>query len=216
MRAFAVEYSWNGPVQTTLQADPRVASACLSDQTSCGCCLIQKQIKRLEQYFEKSTEELNKELTKSKTALSNIRASRSFFSVALNNDTRMSCNGPYTKDMFIMYKYIFFNLGNSYNEQTGIFTPPRSGVYSLTVTIYALAASVKNVATCANLQVNGQVVATLFEQNGQDIEDSATIVVSLKLKAGDQVVVNLLKGCFVCDNRSHYNTFTGFLLYATD
>jgi hypothetical protein len=23
-------------------------------------------------------------------------------------------------------------------------------------------------------------------------------------------------GCFLCDEQSHYNTFTGFLLYATD
>ncbi|XP_044057282.1 complement C1q-like protein 2 [Siniperca chuatsi] len=206
-------FSWNGPVRTGPNADPDQSSACLVDQASCGCCLMQKQVQRMEWFFNITHEEMKKELTKSKMALDNMRASRSAFSVALNNDKSLNCYGPFTNDKLIVYKHAFINLGDGYNVQTGIFTVPRSGVYSLTVTIYATGSTL---ATCANLQVNGQVVSALLEQNGQDLEDSATVVVAMKLKAGDQVAVNLPKGCFVCDNSSHYNTFTGFLLYATD
>lgn len=97
--------------------------------------------------------------------------------------------------------------------QNGIFTVPRSGVYSLSVTVYWRSTS-GTPAACANLLVNGTVVTGLIEKPGQDPEDSSTIVAAVKLKAGDQVSVNLPKGCVVCDLNSHFNTFTGFLLYA--
>lgn len=143
-------------------------------------------------------------------------ASRSAFSVAFNNDRSLICYGPFTDNKLIVYKHVFINLGDSYNLQTGVFTVPRSGVYSLTVTIYGITVPGGTLSTCANLQVNGRVASTLFEQNGQDIEDSSSGVVAMQLKAGDQVAVNLIKGCFICDNQNHYNTFTGYLLYATD
>ncbi|XP_026233348.1 cerebellin-1-like [Anabas testudineus] len=214
--SLSMEYSWDGPVSTTAQPDANPRSVCLTDQASCGCCLIQKQVQRLEQFFNLTADELNKVLTKSKTALSNIRASRSAFSVALNNVQSLSCYGPFTDNRVIVYKHVFINLGDSYNNSTGFFTVPRTGVYSLTVTIYGITSVSETLSTCANLQVNGRVVSTLFEQNGQDKEDSSSDVVAIQLRAGDRVAVNLIKGCFICDNNNHYNTFTGFLLYATD
>uniref|UniRef100_A0A3Q3K448 C1q domain-containing protein n=1 Tax=Monopterus albus TaxID=43700 RepID=A0A3Q3K448_MONAL len=144
------------------------------------------------------------------------KSSRSAFSVALRNLSSMNCYGPFNETSLIIYKHVFINLGGSYNVQTGIFTVPHAGVYSLTITIYAIVTGGNTLASCANLQVNGQVVAVVTEQTGRDLEDSATAVVALPLKAGDQVSVKLLKGCLICDNSSHYNTFTGFLLYATD
>ncbi|XP_070762177.1 complement C1q-like protein 2 [Enoplosus armatus] len=189
---------------------------CLLDQASCGCCLMQTQLERMEWFFNITFDEMKKELTKSKMALNNMRASRSAFSVALNNDKSLNCYGPFSSDELIAYKHVFINLGDGYNVLTGIFTAPRSGVYSLSVTIYAASSSGGTLAACANLQVNGRLVSELLEQNGQDLEDSATTVVAMKLKSGDQVAVNLPKGCFVCDQSSHYNTFTGFLLHASD
>lgn len=109
------------------------------------------------------------------------------------------------------------NLGTGYNQQTGVFTAPRAGTYSLALTVYSDAGAPGNtLAACAALQVNGKSVAELHEKNMQDQEDSATVVVAVHLKAGDQVSVNLPIGCFLCDNKSHYNTFSGLLLYATN
>lgn len=115
--------------------------------------------------------------------------------------------------MLIIYKHIFINLGDGYNAATGIFTVPRSGVYSLSVTIYT---PFGNPHACANLMVNEKVVSVIPEQNGQDAEDSATIVTTMTLFANDRVSVKLPKGCAVCDDTKHHNTFTGFLLYATN
>uniref|UniRef100_A0A665V504 C1q domain-containing protein n=1 Tax=Echeneis naucrates TaxID=173247 RepID=A0A665V504_ECHNA len=142
-------------------------------------------------------------------------SSRSAFSVALTDDKMSSCHGPFPDDSVITYKRVFLNLGDSYDMQTGRFTAPRSGVYSLAVTMYG-AVTAGKMATCTQLQVNNREVTTLLERNGQDTQDSASVVVALRLKAGDQVAVKLLKGCSVCDSNNHYNTFTGFLLYATD
>ncbi|CAB1415923.1 unnamed protein product [Pleuronectes platessa] len=203
-------YSWSGAENA---ADSNlIGTECLS--ASCGCCLIQKQMTRMKIQFELVTVEMNRYLTESKTAL-NLTRGRSAFSVSLTNT--MSCTVPASNDRRIIYGNVLLNLGGSYNVQTGIFTVPQSGVYCLTVTIHAKAPSGTNVASCARLQVNGNaVVALLSEQKGNDPQDSSSIVVTLKLKAEDEVDVLLPNGCVVCneDQGEHYNTFTGFLLYA--
>ncbi|XP_070684720.1 complement C1q-like protein 4 [Pempheris klunzingeri] len=215
----AGEYSWTGPDKNPGNGgkDPNTDNVCLQDQASCGCCLMQQQIHRMKLFFNMSLNELEKELVKTKTILNNVRASRSAFSVALTNENNLKCFGPFRDDRLIVYKHLFINVGDGYNVDTGIFTVPRSGVYSLALTVYSDAGSPGNtLAACATLEVNGQVVARPREKNMQDQEDSATVVVAYHLKAGDQVAVNLPIGCFLCDNNSHYNTFTGYLLYATD
>lgn len=144
-------------------------------------------------------------------------ASRTAFSVALYNDDRFKCYGPFGVNNLIAYKHVFINLGDGYSTDTGIFTVPRSGVYSLALTVYSDAGSPGNrLAACAGLQINGQVVAGSTDQNNNDQEDSSSIVVALHLKAGDQVAVRLPAKCFLCDDKSHYNTFSGFLLYLTE
>uniref|UniRef100_A0A3P8UBL5 Cerebellin 20 n=1 Tax=Amphiprion percula TaxID=161767 RepID=A0A3P8UBL5_AMPPE len=140
-------------------------------------------------------------------------ASRSAFSVALNNDSALTCFGPFATNRVVVYKHVFLNLGGGYNVSTGVFTVPRSGVYSFALTVYGRAPNSSTLAACANLRVNGTVVTGPTENGMHDREDSATIVVAVKLKAGDKVDVVLPAGCFLCDNSSHFNTFTGFLLY---
>ncbi|XP_033487977.1 complement C1q-like protein 4 [Epinephelus lanceolatus] len=215
----ATEYSWktSGTNTDSASVDPNADNACVTDQASCGCCLMQQQVHRMKTFFNMSLTELEKELMKTKSILNNVRASRSAFSVSLTNEDKLNCFGPFRDDTLITYKHIFINLGDGYSPDTGIFTVPRSGVYSLALTVYSDAGSPGNtLAACAGLLVNGQVVAGPRERNMQDQEDSATVVVALHLTAGDQVAVNLPIGCFLCDDSSHYNTFTGFLLYATD
>ncbi|XP_041851782.1 cerebellin-1-like [Melanotaenia boesemani] len=163
-----------------------------------------------------TVEELNKQLMNPKMLLNNTRANRSAFSVALNNEKTLSCFDVLSRSRVIIYKHVLLNLGGGYNVQTGVFTVPRSGVYSLAVSIYGPGLSGRTQPTCADLQVNGKTVAGLFEKTGLDNEDSNTVVVAVQLKAGDIVTVSLPDGCIVCDDTNHFNTFTGFLLYSTD
>ncbi|XP_036392508.1 cerebellin 20 [Megalops cyprinoides] len=188
---------------------------CLTDTASCGCCVMQKQMWRMEQYFNMSLNELQRGLERAQAALNNVRASRSAFSVALT-DTRR-CVGPEREETTVIYKVIFINLGEGYNVATGVFTAPRSGVYSLALSVYSDAGSPgATLAACVSLRINGREVAAPSERNQQDQEDNTATVMAVQLRAGDTVSVRLPPGCFLCDDSSHYNTFTGFLLYATD
>lgn len=46
---------------------------CLTDQASCGCCLMQQQIHRMKKFFNASFGALEAELAKSKAILNNVR-----------------------------------------------------------------------------------------------------------------------------------------------
>ncbi|XP_068172594.1 cerebellin 20 [Antennarius striatus] len=209
-------FSW-GKQEESDNGGDTPGNACLTDSGSCGCCLMQQQIHKMKEFFNTTLKEMEQELEKTQTILNNVRGSRSAYSVALTNENRLKCFGPFRDDKIVTYKHIFINMGNSYNPDTGVFTVPRSGVYNLALTIYSDAGSPGNtLAACAGLQVNGRLLAGPRELNMQDQEDSATIVLAVHLKAGDRVSVNLPIGCFLCDNSSHYNTFSGFLLYSTD
>ncbi|XP_029923397.1 uncharacterized protein LOC115370512 [Myripristis murdjan] len=210
------QYSWDGPAAgrpgtTTETPNPDV---CLTDHASCGCCLMQQQLYRMESFFNMSLNELQKDLKRAENVLNNITTTRSAFSVALTNNRW--CLGPEREETTVVYQHVFINLGGSYNVTTGKFIAPYSGVYSFSLTVYSDAGAPDSaLAACASLHVNGSQVASASDQNRQDQEDSSTTVVALRLNAGDKVHVKLPAGCFLCDNNSHYNTFTGFLLYAT-
>ncbi|XP_023256302.1 caprin-2-like [Seriola lalandi dorsalis] len=206
---------WNGPPLTT--PEPNTGDACSMDQGSCGCCLIQQKVNMIKMYFNMTLAKLEKEYLQTKQSLCNIEASRTAFSVALFDDVTFQCYGPFTLNTNIIYKHVFLNLGDSYSVDTGIFTVPHSGVYTIAITIYSDAGSSgRLLAACASLQVNGQVVSQSREQNRDDQEDSATVVLVLQLMAGDKVAVNLPEGCFLCEYNSFFNTFSAFLLYATE
>jgi len=131
-------------------------------------------------------------------------------------DTRW-CLGPSASEEFIIYKHIFLNLGNDYNDQNGVYTAPRSGVYSLAFTVYSDAGSNSlKLQACATMLVNNKPVAVITDRETSDHEDSASSVLALRLNAGDTVQVVLPAGCYLCDDDQHYNTFTGFLLYSID
>ncbi|XP_026861669.2 cerebellin 20 [Electrophorus electricus] len=207
-------YSWDGPGGAP-SPDPDTNNVCLSDPSTCGCCLMQQQMWRMENLFNMSLSKLQKGLDRAHSILNHMRSSRSAFSVALT-DTRR-CVGPNREDIVVRYQSIFLNLGDGYNVSTGTFTVPRSGIYVFALTVYSTAgAPGSSLAACAHLRKNGVMMAGLREINNQDHEDSATVVLAKQMDAGDLVDVILPASCFLCDDNSHYNTFTGFLLYVTD
>ncbi|XP_029302319.1 complement C1q-like protein 4 [Cottoperca gobio] len=209
--ALAKRFLWS----PTATPDTDPYNVCVKNQGSCGCCLMVKEINRLIMYFKTMLNKLEEEYMQTEQRLHNIKASRSAFSVSLTNESNFNCFGPFKVDKLIPYKHVFINLGDGYSVETGIFTVPLSGVYSLAVTIFSDAGSAGALlAACASLQVNDEVIVSGREKNTHDQEDSSTIVVARNLKAGDKVAVNLPIGCFLCDD-SNYNTFSVFLLYPT-
>ncbi|KAJ8403745.1 hypothetical protein AAFF_G00346130 [Aldrovandia affinis] len=214
-----MSYNWNPTVPTNNQPNqdndqnnPAEPNLCLSDASACGCCLMEKQLYRMEQLFNLTMGGLQNSLVQAQTALNKVRTSRSAFSVALDGPFPY---GPYSNDLVLVYRIILLNLGEGYNSGSGVFTAPRSGVYSLALTVYSKPSDSLNTA-CAILQVNGEQIGSASESSPQDREDSASIAIAARLSAGDQVSVRLPAGCALADDFSHYNTFTGCLLYSTD
>ncbi|XP_059188078.1 complement C1q-like protein 4 [Centropristis striata] len=137
-----------------------------------------------------------------------VAENRSAFSVSLSNDSSVD----YFENTTVIYNHVFLNLGDNYNTSSGVFTAPRAGVYSFAVTIYSGRVN----HSCAELQVNGIVVVKITERKANDAEDSATVVITQSLMAGDCVLVFVPTGCYISYDNNHRTTFTGFLLFSLD
>lgn len=61
---------------------------------------------------------------------------------------------------------------------------------------------------------NGDVVASTWEDNREDSEDSSSQTVLLSLQQGGQVYVELLLGRQLCGIVEGLNTFSGYLIYS--
>lgn len=96
----------------------------------------------------------------------------------------------------------------------GTFTAPRAGLYSFSYTVYSNSgADGERLYHKVQLMKDGQVIASSWEDNREDAEDSATQVVLLPLKKGNQVYIELVLGRFVCGDTQSYNSFSGYLVY---
>lgn len=97
---------------------------------------------------------------------------------------------------------------------SGTFTAPRAGLYSFSYTVYSnLGAEGERIYHKVQLMKDGQVIASSWEDNREDSEDSATQTVFLQLKQGNQVYVELVLGRFLCADTQGYNSFSGYLVY---
>ncbi|KAM8904240.1 complement C1q-like protein 2 [Spinachia spinachia] len=211
----ALPYRWVDPGGATPPAD-LPGSVCVTDRGSCGCCWMLNEVNRMSTHFNATLSALEKENAQAKRSVEKIQASRCAFSVALTDHPHFFCFGPFTSEKLVPYEHVFINLGGGYSPGTGTFTAAQSGVYSLALTAFGDAgAPGVPLAACADLLLNGRAVAGAREKNALDQEDSASAVLALHLKAGDEVAVNLPVGCSLCGDSGHFNTFSGFLLYPT-
>lgn len=63
------------------------------------------------------------------------------------------------------------------------------------------------------LMKNGEVMASIWEDNREDSEDSSTQTVLLSLQQGGQVYVELLNTRQLCGIIESLNNFSGSLVY---
>ncbi|KAM3624025.1 uncharacterized protein V6R79_018195 [Siganus canaliculatus] len=131
-------------------------------------------------------------------------------------DRRTNCFGPFTRNKTIPYDVITLNHGNGYNPALGIFTAPRSGLYSFSFSVYSQVGSAgERMYYKVQLMRNGEVVASTWEDNREDSEDSSSQTVLLPLLQGGQVYVELLNSRQLCGVSKGLNTFSGSLIYST-
>ena len=100
---------------------------------------------------------------------------------------------------------------------TGVFTAPHAGLYSFSFTAYSKVPSADDrLYHQVRLMRNGEVIASTWEDNREDSEDSATQTVLLALERGGQVYVELMPGRQLCGDATGQNRFSGYMLYPAE
>lgn len=99
---------------------------------------------------------------------------------------------------------------------TGIVTAPCSGLYSFSFSVYSqVGREGERMYYKVQLMRNGEVVASTWEDNREDFEDSSSQTVLLSLRQGGQVYVELLSGRQLCGIVQGLNIFSGTLISST-
>ncbi|KAK2900720.1 hypothetical protein Q8A67_008835 [Cirrhinus molitorella] len=118
--------------------------------------------------------------------------------------------GPYTQTTTLVYKNAITNIGNAYNNNSGIFTAPVKGVYFFNFVVF----NPHDISTGVKLLKNGNVVVTATDNPPkQDTEDTTFNSVSLILEQGDHIYLQLMENCRVYTDKGRRNTFSGHLLF---
>eukprot|EP00066_Takifugu_rubripes_P028088 XP_011617354.1 PREDICTED: cerebellin-2-like [Takifugu rubripes] len=129
------------------------------------------------------------------------------FSASLSNSGEIY-QGPSTNKTLI-YKRVFSNTGGGYDQHTGIFTAPVSGLYYFSFSTYGYNTHV----TGAILVKNGILQISTYDFPSNDGSDSSSNSVVLQLHAGDAVHMELWTDGRVFDNQNAHTTFSGFLIF---
>jgi len=103
------------------------------------------------------------------------------------------------------------NTGGGMDPDTGIFTAPIGGLYMFVFHV----ATHDNKKALLSIRLNGEEVASVFDQNHKDNHKNsmAGTNILLSLKAGDEVVVYAYTGTWLADfAMNHYTHWVGLLL----
>merc|ERR1711994_488549 len=107
------------------------------------------------------------------------------------------------------------NNGGGMDHETGIFTCPLGGTYMFVFHI----ATHDNKKALLSIRLNGEEVASVFDQNHKDNHKNsmAGTTILLNLKRGDEVVVYAYTGTWLADfAMNHYTHWVGLLLKPSD
>ncbi|KAL6471271.1 hypothetical protein MHYP_G00199210 [Metynnis hypsauchen] len=178
-----------------------------------GCCCVARPLFELEEATFMRMVGLWEGLTDLNEQIDEVTGGRNIAFAAFLSSTP-GCFGPFTRNVSIPYQNITLNQGYGYNAALGAFTAPRPGLYSFSYTVYSnVGPAGERLYHKVQLMKDGQVIASSWEDNREDSEDSATQTVLLQLKQGNQVYVELVLGRFLCADTQGYNSFSGFLVY---
>uniref|UniRef100_A0A087YAN2 C1q domain-containing protein n=3 Tax=Poecilia TaxID=8080 RepID=A0A087YAN2_POEFO len=117
--------------------------------------------------------------------------------------------GPFSTSKTLIYARVLANLGNAYNQHTGIFVAPVRGMYYFSFFYHAGGGHPVGL----NLMKNNQVVVRSAEhQSSNDWNDNGGNAAFVELQQGDHVYVQLDANQHVWGS-GYSTTFSGFLLH---
>ncbi|XP_016380310.1 complement C1q-like protein 2 [Sinocyclocheilus rhinocerous] len=117
--------------------------------------------------------------------------------------------GPVQADSTLVYKNVFINVGDAYNQDTGIFTTPVRGVYYFSFFYHCGTAH----GTSLDLYRNGKQEALAAHHKSNDSPENGGNGLTLLLEKGDQVYMVLQNNKWIWDSEN-VTVFTGFLIDA--
>ncbi|XP_014882105.1 cerebellin-1-like [Poecilia latipinna] len=116
--------------------------------------------------------------------------------------------GPFSTATTIVYSRVIINVGNAYNQHTGIFAAPVPGIYYFTFFYHAVGSQIVNLVLWKN---NEQVVTAFDHKTSADTADNGGNAAFLQLQQGDQVYMRMGANSHVWQN-ARTTTFSGVLL----
>ncbi|CAB1348709.1 unnamed protein product [Coregonus sp. 'balchen'] len=170
-----------------------------------GCCCVANEMSTLEDQTFMRMVDMWEQLIRLDNDIEEVTGNNKIaFTAAMKS--RSDCFGPFTSNVPIRYYTISLNQGNGYNDALGTFTAPRAGLYSFSFTAYSnVGVDGERLYHKVQLIKNNEVVASVWEDNREDMEDSSTQSVLVSLRQGDQVYVELLSGRSLCGNTKEFN-----------
>uniref|UniRef100_A0A7N6AAG5 C1q domain-containing protein n=1 Tax=Anabas testudineus TaxID=64144 RepID=A0A7N6AAG5_ANATE len=153
-------------------------------QSDCSCCncisMTLKQNKLVKYSHAFQTCNLLKEFgaMREKLGILELKSKETkkvVFSAAISG---FGHTGPFNTDTTLIYKTVITNIGNAYNQFTGIFAAPVAGIYNFTFFYHAGGSEVVNLALIKNNQV---VVMAYDHKSLQDGADNGGNAVFLQL-----------------------------------
>ncbi|KAM4546015.1 complement C1q tumor necrosis factor-related protein 3-like [Odontesthes bonariensis] len=165
---------------------------------------IEKLKKQLEDYdtkFEGQETETNK-------LKQQLKVTQVAFSAALVADGHHHL-GPFNTLSTLVFRHVVTNIGNAYNQHTGIFTAPVKGAYHFEWYIYGNGG---HEPAGAVLMRNGARIFLAYEHQPSHVTSSSNSA-TLLLESGDHVFVQQWFHTKIYDNENHHITFSGHLLF---
>ncbi|XP_041635212.1 complement C1q-like protein 3 [Cheilinus undulatus] len=116
--------------------------------------------------------------------------------------------GPFETATPLIYRTVITNIGNGYNETTGVFTAPVAGVYYFSFSYHAGGAHGTRLALLKNSET---IVMSGDQKSTADKTDNGGNTAFLLLQPGDRVFVRLAENTQVWGSDYH-TTFSGCLV----
>ncbi|KAK7168506.1 hypothetical protein R3I93_004730 [Phoxinus phoxinus] len=164
------------------------------------------QLKALDSQQELMSRLANSEAKIEEIKMENQGRPKVAFSASLGSN---GFYGPVNTDSTLVYKRVFINVGDAYNQATGIFTAPVQGVYYFSFFYHCGT----DHATGLILYRNGMRQAYTHHNKSNNSPENGGNGLTLLLDKWDQIYIVLEKSKWIWDV-SNVTVFSGFLIDA--